>query len=137
MVKTAKNIFAIYLAVTLLASGLPLTMPGDANRDNRIDLADAILTMRTLVTSGDHHEEFMSAVRMTITTLQAAAGIKTVIQAPHNRSSSVNLANIDSHFLTSSPIGLNYTIMAFWVAQEAIHFTSHIVSPAPPPPEME
>lgn len=79
--KTAKTIFSLILAVTVLFSGLPGFMPEDRNRDLAVDLADAILGMRDFSRSAATDGRLCAEMRDLFSVLQVTAGLKTAIQS--------------------------------------------------------
>jgi len=84
-----RHILTIALVFAMLASGLPLFSPEDANRDSSVDLMDTILSVRGFANSADYPDTFTSNIEKTLAALNIAAGLKTVIK-PNRGEKSLN-----------------------------------------------
>lgn len=79
-----KNILHLTIALALLATGFPM-LKGDVNLDERLDLADAVLSVRGVVRSVDSPNAFEKNVENALISLAAAAGVQKVIKADGER----------------------------------------------------
>jgi hypothetical protein len=82
-----RNVIHIGLILALLAAGMPLYHAGDANRDERVDLADAILRVQGVVAIAEHPALFADRMEQALITLSAVAGFETVMKADRSASS--------------------------------------------------
>jgi hypothetical protein len=85
-----RNITHILLALAILFTGLPLYQTGDANRDARVDLADAILRVQGVVLTADHPAAFRDNLEDAIVTLYVVSGFQKVIKAGREQGSQMN-----------------------------------------------
>jgi len=136
MFKLRKNIFAFFLILSLLASGLPVFHPQDANRDQRISLEDAILLVRGLADSAENPELFTSSVRSAIRALRTAAGLKTVIQPDDDAVAGSTVFALDLPWLTGIEIGVTPDRETYNIPEETFYYHSLSIAPSPPPPQM-
>lgn len=83
-----RNIIHIGLVLTLLAAGMPLYHAGDANRDERVDLADAILRVQGVAAIAEQPALFSDRMEDALITLSAVAGIGKVLKADRSASGS-------------------------------------------------
>jgi hypothetical protein len=76
-----RNVIHIMLALAILSTGLPLYDRADVNRDGRVGLTDAIVSVRQLVdraaTGGD---TFRDGMENTLNSFSVAVGLKTAIR---------------------------------------------------------
>lgn len=110
-----KHILSSLLVLLLLASGLPLFSPNDANRDSKVDLGDLILDAKDFEQTPEDLTTFQFTAGKLITTIQVVANLKSQIRTRKdpqsgNPSFSNNLnylllssiiPNIDSHYSVS------------------------------------
>ncbi len=95
--KTSRHITVFLMITALLVSGLPHFAAEDMDRDSRIGLKDAILSVREFVRSAAEPGKFAEKTGNTLSTLQAGAGLKTVIQKADDK----NFSPPNPHFLLS------------------------------------
>lgn len=69
------------LVMTAILPAMPQRPAGDANRDNRIDLGDAIVNMRGLVQSAANPRDFEEELGKAVTSIRTVAGLERVIRA--------------------------------------------------------
>jgi hypothetical protein len=79
--RTFKSALHIMLALAILSTGLPLFQSGDMNRDGRIGLSDAVISVRQLVQEAETDGvAFRGGMENTLNSLSVAAGLKSVIR---------------------------------------------------------
>jgi len=81
-----KNILHLTIALALLATGFP-ALRGDVNRDERVDLADAVLSVQGVARSADDPALFAKSVENALISLAAAAGVQKTLKADGSRAS--------------------------------------------------
>ena len=69
------------LVLTAILPAMPQRPAGDANRDKRIDLGDAIVNMRGLVQSAANPRDFEEELGKAVTSIRTVAGLERVIRA--------------------------------------------------------
>ena len=69
------------LVMTVLFPAVPHRPAGDANRDNRIDLSDAIVNVRSLAQSVADPRDFKEELGKAVTSLRTVAGLDRVFKA--------------------------------------------------------
>lgn len=78
--KTLKLILSVILIFTLMSAGAPVFNPEDANRNDRVDLADAVLWVKNFAQTAEDPSEFAESVKKVVSTMSVVAGLKTVIK---------------------------------------------------------
>lgn len=128
--RSVRNIIHFALVLAILSAGMPLYHPGDANRDDRVDLADAILRVQDLAQTAERSVSIRESLEDALITLSVVAGFQKVIKADRGaiykqNTSHVNILAINSGCQpeTLPPAGL--------LAEKA---TFLYLSPATPPP---
>jgi hypothetical protein len=128
-----KNIFHLTIALAILATGFPM-LRGDVNLDKRLDLADAVLSVRGVARSVDNPAVFEKNIENAIISLAAAAGVQKVIKADAERAS----GNV---FTATPPAALLASFLPGVIFQSGIHpadapflYKSVYLTPATPPP---
>lgn len=96
-----RNIIHILLVMAVLATGMPVYHPGDANRDDRVDLADAILRVQGVARTAEQPAAFRSRLEEALITLSAVAGFQKVMTADRN-ASIAPVFPLDSPYLISA-----------------------------------
>ena len=79
--RAIRNILHFALILAILSTGMPLYHPGDANRDDRVDLADAILRVQGVARTAEQPADFKENLEDALITLTAVAGFSKVIKA--------------------------------------------------------
>jgi len=79
-----KNILYLTIALALLATGFPV-LRGDVNLDERVDLADAVLSVQGVARSADDPVLFEKSVGNALISLAAAAGVQKTLKANGSR----------------------------------------------------
>ncbi len=77
--KIFRHITVIFLTGALLVSAFPVLPPEDMDRDSRIGLKDAILSVAGFVRSSVEPGKLSEKAGNTFSTLEISAGLKTVI----------------------------------------------------------
>lgn len=75
-----KQLAIIFLVMTVILPAVPHRSAGDANRDSRIDLSDAIANMRGLAQSAADPRDFREELGKAVTSIRTVAGLDRVIQ---------------------------------------------------------
>jgi hypothetical protein len=128
-----KNIVHLTIVLALLATGFPM-LKGDVNLDERLDLADAVLSVRGLVRSVDSPVAFEKNIENALISLAAAAGVQKVIKADGERASG-------NAFTAMPPAALLASFLPGGISQSGIHpadapflYKSVYLTPSTPPP---
>jgi hypothetical protein len=132
--RAAKQVIHFMLVLAILSAGMPLYHPGDANRDDRVDLADAILRVQDLAQTAERPAAFRESLEDALITLSVVAGFQKVIKADRGQihqqnTSHVNILAINSGCEpeTLPPAGLFAEMAAFF-------YLSQAPTPPTPPP---
>jgi hypothetical protein len=128
-----RNIIHIGLVLAILSTGLPLYHPGDANRDERVDLADAILRVKGVVRTAEQPAAFRSSMEDALITLSAVAGFGKVLKADRSASGSPVFSGESPYLISgfefppprANPAG---------IAEEGLAYHSVTIAPDSPPP---
>jgi hypothetical protein len=128
-----RNIIHILLVMAILSTGMPLYHPGDANRDDRVDLADAILRVQGVARTAEQPAAFRSRLEEALTTLTALAGFEKVMAMDRN-ASIAPVYSPDSPYLISA-----FEFTAPYTAAPVIDrggpaYRSVTITPDPHPP---
>jgi hypothetical protein len=133
--RTARHILSTLLVFGLLASGLPLTLPEDANHDKRVDLEDAILSIRGLVRTAEEPGSFSFEAESAISVLQHVAGLKRSIgPASDTKSKPASLAS-NGFYLVPSVNTAYHAEDSFPLSEDRLRYESFSQEPPTPPPE--
>jgi hypothetical protein len=128
-----RNIIHIGLVLAILSTGMPVYHPGDANRDDRVDLADAILSVRGVVKSAEQPAAFRSRLEAALITLSAVAGFQKVMTV--DRSASIApIYSLDSPYLISAFEFTAPCTAAPVIDRGGSAYRSVTISPDPHPP---
>ncbi len=127
-----RSIIHAILVFTIIAAGLPVFYPEDADRNAEIDLKDAITHVKNVTRSAEHPDKFGSSVKKAISTFHIVAGLEENISQPKESGSS---NHFDSFYLLAV-CGFDEppAIIAAVADRKASHETLTI-SPESPPPE--
>ena len=93
--RAARQIIHFVLVLTILSTGVPLYHAGDANRDNRVDLADAILRVQGLAQTAEQPAAFRESLEQALITLSVVAGFKKVVKADRGQAYQQNVSYIN------------------------------------------
>ena len=102
IMQTTRHILSITLILTILATGLPIFSPEDANRDSTVDIRDAILSVKGFTRTADNPAAFRANFGKTVSALQVLAGLKTVIKQADDAKSAAASLCLDLPYLISS-----------------------------------
>ena len=127
------HIISLFLALAILATGLPQYQRIDANHDTQVDLRDAIMHTQSVARSADDPLSFKSSVEDAIMTLNVVAGLKKVIKSDRSQSTP-SLSALEMPYMTSAyefkvPM---YPAPSKWEATLPLQSIS--IKPALPPP---
>jgi hypothetical protein len=133
--RTARHILSTLLVLTLLFSGLPLTLPEDANHDKRVDLGDAIQCIRDLVRTAEEPGSFAFEAETAISALNHVAGLKRSIgPASDTKSKPASLASSVLYLVPSTNTAY-YAEDSFLLSEDRLRYESFSQEPPTPPPE--
>jgi hypothetical protein len=123
------------LILAILSTGLPFYHPGDANRDERVDLADAILRVQGVAQSVEHPAAFRSNLEDALITLSVVSGFQKVIKADRGQASQPNVSGLNVWVLDAGR-GAEFLPSAWVPAQDGTFlYGSPALAPLTPPPE--
>jgi hypothetical protein len=133
--RTTRHILSTLLVFGLLTSGLPLTVPEDANHDKQVDLEDAILCIKDLVRTAETPGSFSFEAESAISVLQHVAGLKRSIgPASDTKSKPASLAS--SGFYLVPSVNTPYHVEdSFPLSEDRLRYESFSQEPPTPPPE--
>ncbi len=134
--KTYKNILVSILILAMLSTVLPLFSPRDADRNNRLDLRDAILNIQELARTIDNPAAFTTNIKKAISTLHAAAGLKTIIQQQRQTTSGNGQVPLDLPALILSNIDSAPLLDHSYITEQKLFYNSNTISPDSPPPKL-
>jgi hypothetical protein len=129
-----KNILHLTIVLALLTAGFPM-LKGDVNLDERLDLADAVLSVRGLVRSVDSPAMFEKNIENALISLAAAAGVQKVMKADNSAAVS-QFSCIDSPYLISA---FDFIAPVTAVREQERYvslYRSIEISPSPHPPRL-
>ena len=92
--QTVRNIIHFALILAIISVGLPVHQSGDANRDDRVDLADAILRVQGVARTAEQPAAFRENLEEALITLSVVAGVKKVIMADRGTASQPNIGGL-------------------------------------------
>jgi len=129
-----RNIMHLTIVLALLATGFP-ALRGDVNLDERVDLADAVLSVQGVARSASDPALFEKNIENAIISLATAAGVQKALKADGTRASGKI-----SHELPAVPQA-GFTpgmISEFGMrpADSPFLYQSVYLSPSTPPPHM-
>jgi hypothetical protein len=132
--RALKNIIHIMLILAILSMGLPIYQPGDANRDERVDLADAVLSVQVFERSADDPAAFVESVRDVVSTLYIVAGLKKVIKSERTANSNGMAPSLENPYLISSFTFPASSDQSIKILENNIRYQSITIKPLLPPP---
>lgn len=128
-----RNIVHMGLVLAILSTGLPLYHPGDANRDERVDLADAILRVQGLVRSVEQPATFRSSMEDALITLSAMAGFGKILKADRSVPISHIFPGMSPYLISEFNFSVSQASAAA-IREEDFSYRSLTVKPDSPPP---
>ena len=134
--KTFKNIFVSILILTMLSTGLPLFSTQDADRNSRLDLRDVILNIQELARTIDNPTTFTTNIKKAISTLNAAAGLQTVIKQQRQTASNNGQISLEAPALISSFTDSAPMLDHIYLTEQKLSYISTLLSPDLPPPKL-
>jgi len=135
MKKGFKYLFCLFLISALLASGLPVLSPEDADRDQRIDLKDAILHLQQMTQPTENKGTFKSHLQNAFETFYVLAGLKTVIKEDNSAKSGTTLFVLDSPYLITSAQLFIPEDRGMAIFAHTFRYHSISIAPTSPPPK--
>ncbi|MCX6574799.1 MAG: hypothetical protein NTV82_00215 [Candidatus Aminicenantes bacterium] len=134
IMRAARQIIHFVLVLTILSTGLPVYQPGDANRDDRVDLADAILRVQGVARTAEQPAAFRDRLEEALITLSVVAGFKKVVKADRGQANQQNTSYVNILAINAAcePDTLP---LAGMQAESAAHlYRSPALAPPTPPP---
>jgi len=104
--KTARHICMFMLMGAVLVSSFPMFPREDADRNTRIDLKDAVLSVMDFVRSAAEPGKLSEKAGNTFSTLEISAGLKTLIRSDDNASFPPSQVFLISFFIFFLPLCL-------------------------------
>ncbi|MBN2241151.1 MAG: hypothetical protein JW793_00570 [Acidobacteria bacterium] len=90
--RSLRSAFHIILILAILSTGLPLYHSGDVNRDGRVGLSDAVVSVRQLVNrAADDGVAFRDGMENILNSLSVTAGLKSVIRSAREPGSATSV----------------------------------------------
>jgi hypothetical protein len=132
--RAARNILSLILVLTVISAGLPLYNPSDINRDDRVDLKDAIISAQVFERSADDPAAFVESVRDVVSTLYIVAGLKKVIKSERTANSKGMTPSIENTYLISSFTFPASSDQSIKILENTIKYQSITIKPLLPPP---
>ncbi len=131
--QSLRNIIHIVLLLAIVAGGFPAYRPTDANHDERTDLADAILQVRSLSASTNDHRAFKQHLKDAVTTLEMVSGFAKITTLPPRDSFSPQQ---DSPYLIPRYGVFESSAPAENISDTITFYQSATNSPPLPPPKL-
>jgi hypothetical protein len=132
--RALRNILHFMLILAILSAGMPLYHPGDANRDDRVDLADAILRVQDLAQTAERPAAFRESLEDALITLSVVAGFQKVIKADRGQIHQQNTSHVNMLAINSGcepetlpQVGMSAETAAF------LYLSPASAPPTPPP----
>lgn len=132
--RAIRNILHFALILAILSTGMPLYHAGDANRDDRVDLADAILRVQGVARTAEQPAAFRENLEEALITLFAVAGVNKAIKADRGQAAQPNVGGLN---VWISDAGREAPILpSAWVPARdgALLYHSPALTPLTPPP---
>ena len=123
----------ITLTLAILSTGLPLYQPGDANRDARVDLADAILSVQGVAQTADRPASFLAHMEKALMTLSIVSGFRKAITTNREQQSRITPGDtrISASVFNGEPV---WPPAAMSPAGQRYIYQSIVLAPLTPPP---
>ncbi len=130
-----RNTVHLVLVLAILSTAMPLYQPGDANRDGKVGLADAILRMQGFVQNTEDRTDFRNGMADVLLTISSVAGFKKIIKSDRAAANQPDSAKLPVWALTSGP-GLEISrVMAMAPTDRSGIPSSPCLAPLLPPPK--
>jgi len=133
--QTVRHILSTILILSILATGLPIFTPEDANRDSTVDIRDAILSVKGFARTSDNPEAFTANFGKAVSALQMVAGLKTVIKRANDATSATTSSGLDLPYLISLFDFSVIPVVCSKTAGQPFYYQSILFSPSSPPPQ--
>jgi len=128
-----KNIVHFTIALALLATGFPM-LKGDVNLDERVDLADAVLSVRGVARSVDNPASFEKNVENAVISLAVAAGVQKALKADRDRAEGKTFHESPPAVFFSSFTPVAISTSGMRPVDSPFLYQSIRLSPSVPPP---
>ena len=135
IMQITRHILSITLILTILATGLPIFSPEDANRDSAVDIRDAILSVKGFARTADNPAAFTANFGKAVSALQVVAGLKTVIKRADDATLATAPPCLDLPYLISLFDFSVIPAVCFKTAGQPFYYQSILSSPSSPPPQ--
>lgn len=133
--RTFRIIIHSVLVVAMLVAGLPLYyQPGDANRDDRVDLADAILRVQGVARTAEEPAQFRDSLEGALITLSAVAGFTKAIKADRGAASQQNINHLTIFAFNAGYDPELMPVNMHSAEHRAFFYRSPALAPLTPPP---
>ena len=129
-----RKALSLLVVLMLLASGLPIQPPEDANRDGLVALDDVIIHIRNLTGASENEGGFVERASNAISSLQAAAGLRTVISGFDHDPYGNPVSGADFPALTAWNSTGEVSRWQLFDCVSDSRFSSHFSPPIVPPP---
>ena len=122
------------LLLAILSTGLPLYQPADMNRDGRIGLSDAIVSVRELAQTVADKNAFREGMENTLIALSVTAGLKSMVRADRNQGTGPVPTVLPAFIVDISYKFAALSASVFPGADQSLFYHSPSFSPVKPPP---
>ena len=132
--RAIRNILHFVLILAILSTGMPLYLAGDANRDHRVDLADAILRVQGVARTAEQPAAFRENLEEALITLSTVAGFNKAIKADRGQAAQPNVGGLNV-WIPDAGRGAEFLPSAWIPAQDGtLLYHSPALAPLTPPP---
>lgn len=129
-----KNAIHIVLVLCMLATGLPLYLPGDANHDGEVGLADAILRVRDFAKTADNQVAFRRGMEDVLLAISVVAGFQKVIKSDRGTGSRENVNTVPIAVIQVNQNGEVIPLKSIIFSEQEYIYKSPDLTPLTPPP---
>jgi len=131
--KGLESSLRVLLIAAMMAAAIPYQHPADLHRDGSIDLRDAIVAMRQVDGGGQDPSPLMGRLRTAVTTLEVAAGLKTIIKTDAAGGLTAQASSLPPVLLVHVAATAPVSMQLHRLAEPAIFATVDSPPPTPPP----
>jgi hypothetical protein len=134
--KKASHIISIMLVLVMLSSGMPLFHKHDICRNFGINLKDVIIVVKDVAQLEDVTTSFAEKVGQVLSTLNVAAGLKTVIQ-PQKHNATVSSFPFSDFLMDHQRVTCDGIFNQYEIVDDVVlNYISIDPSPESPPPRI-
>lgn len=134
--RAVRPIIHCILVLAIISAGLPLYQTGDMNRDGKMGLEDAILSVRHLAKAASDEVSFRQTMENALTSLAVAAGLTSVLRSAREPGIDRSLPAAPLFIVTSSYTLESYPSSAPCIAGPSFCYHSPLLMPPTPPPRI-